>query len=248
VFVTALLACQVNVGYFKLIFSLPAAALVVCLQATLWLFIAGQSARVVRRASSPWSLLAYPVMWVAADTLQAKLLPEGNWGSLAFSQASFLPIMQSASLFGVSGILFLLCLPASAMALAITKRMYRGSIFAFAILAPLAAVAWGSYRLGSASEGGAIPVGVASIDDAIGADAKAPYVEGIRDAYEDLVRDVAGRSARLVLLPEKIAVSAESKSNQWDLYFSRLARQSGAWLLARLATQQASAIVNEAWL
>jgi apolipoprotein N-acyltransferase len=62
--------------------------------------------RIMLRFPQPWAVLAYPLLWCAADTLLAHLHPDGNWGSLAYSQAAFLPALQIVSLAGVAGLVF----------------------------------------------------------------------------------------------------------------------------------------------
>jgi apolipoprotein N-acyltransferase len=68
--------------------------------------------------ASPWAVLAYPLLWCAADTLLAHLHPDGNWSSLAYSQAGFAPALQIVSLLGVAGLVFVLSLFPAALALA----------------------------------------------------------------------------------------------------------------------------------
>ncbi|NLC69736.1 MAG: apolipoprotein N-acyltransferase [Desulfuromonadaceae bacterium] len=55
---------------------------------------------------SPW--ISLPVVWVAAEYLRAHLLSGFPWASLGYSQQRYLSMIQSADLFGVYGIGFLL--------------------------------------------------------------------------------------------------------------------------------------------
>ena len=50
------------------------------------------------------ALIAFPAVVVTFEYLQAFYLPFGTWGSLAFTQVSNLPLLQTASLFGWLGI------------------------------------------------------------------------------------------------------------------------------------------------
>ena len=53
----------------------------------------------MRRWSRGWTALAYPVLWVAVDTLLATWFPEGNFGSLAYTQADVLA-RENSNIFG----------------------------------------------------------------------------------------------------------------------------------------------------
>lgn len=112
-----MLGLSANVAYFRLLMPLPAVLAVILVKALLWLLVVLATRRLVLRYRSGWTVLAYPVLWVAIDTLMAALLPDGNWGSLAYSQADNVAILQLAALAGVPGLLFLLCLLPSALAL-----------------------------------------------------------------------------------------------------------------------------------
>lgn len=116
-FLAAMLGLSANVAYFRLLMPLPAVLAVILVKALLWLLVVLATRRLVLRYRSGWTVLAYPVLWVAIDTLMAALLPDGNWGSLAYSQADNVAILQLAALAGVPGLLFLLCLLPSALAL-----------------------------------------------------------------------------------------------------------------------------------
>lgn len=79
-FLAAMLGLSSNVAYFRLLMPLPAVLAVILLKALLWLLVVLATRRLVLRYRSGWTVLAYPVLWVAIDTLMAALLPDGNWG------------------------------------------------------------------------------------------------------------------------------------------------------------------------
>ena len=136
----ALIGTSSNFRYFRLVMPLPAVIAVIAAQALLWGFLIMATRRLVVRYQAWWTVLVYPVLCVAADTLMAALLPDGNWGSLAYSQADFLPILQITSLFGTPGLLFLIALVPSALALAIAYgRALRHGWIAYALTALLLA-------------------------------------------------------------------------------------------------------------
>lgn len=157
-----------------------------------------------RDAVLRFAAIVYPVMWVAVDTLMAAVLPDGNWASLAYTQSDVHPIMQTASLFGVAGVLFLVTLGPSSKGTAAMLGVTAGLV--------TAAVGFGVWRLGTAPPEvtSVTRFGLVAIDDAIGLAAKPPYVNAIWAEYEKHVAALAAEGAQVVLLPEKIAVVTQS--------------------------------------
>jgi apolipoprotein N-acyltransferase len=142
----ATLGLSSNVVYFRLLMPLPAVLAAIAVKALLWLLVVLATRRLVLRYRAGWTVLAYPVLWVAIDTLMAALLPDGNWGSLAYSQADNLAVLQVTALVGVPGLLFLLCLAPSALALLLAGgRAYVPAALATGLLL-LAAFAGGGWR------------------------------------------------------------------------------------------------------
>ena len=148
----AAIGASVNFHYLRLVMPLQFVFLAIAAQTLLWAFLAMAARRLVVRYQAWWTALVYPVLWVAAETLMAALLPDGNWGSLAYSQSDVLPIVQVTALFGTSGLLFLIALVASTLALATVygRRLKRGWIvYALAPLLLGGAIVYGHLRLRS---------------------------------------------------------------------------------------------------
>lgn len=77
-------------------------------------------ARVVKRRAAPLAtLFGFPACWTTIEYLIGLLSPNGSYGSLAYSQVSAPVLIQSASLFGLYVVTFLICLFANAMAIAL---------------------------------------------------------------------------------------------------------------------------------
>ena len=247
-FLAAMLGLSSNVAYFRLLMPLPAVLAVILLKALLWLLVVLATRRLVLRYRSGWTVLAYPVLWVAIDTLMAALLPDGNWGSLAYSQADNVAILQLAALAGVPGLLFLLCLLPSALALLLAGgRAYAPAAGATALLL---VVAWagGAWRVQGAPESGAPPAGLVAIDDFIGPATPPARAQAIWDQYARHVVQLAGQGARLVLLPEKIAVLTPAQADAVGQRFQALARSAGVWITVGIGVHDATGRRNLAWL
>src|SRR5260221_9078734 len=54
------------------------------------------------------STLIFPMAWVAAEFLPSRFTPQATWGSIAYTQYGYLPLMQVAAFVGIWGITFLI--------------------------------------------------------------------------------------------------------------------------------------------
>lgn len=245
----ALIGVTANTPYFVRVMPLIPVLIVTTLQVLLWVFVYSGARRIVKAFDSAWTVLALPVLWVAVDTLLAHFTPDGNWGSLAYTQADVLPVVQLASVFGAGGILFVLMLFNSALALAIHYRFnLRGARVAYSaavvVLAATAALGW--WRLQTPAEGTEVSYGIVSIDDYI----SGPDSEKSREVwatYESLVAALAAGGAKVVLLPEKIAVLSASDAETRKARLSKVAAHFKVWLVAGLGVDDGKERRNEAW-
>lgn len=140
------------VGYLALYFG-----------ATLWL---AQRFEQQCRWSRVWTL---PVAWTAFEYLRAHLLTGFPWASLGYSQDALLPMLQSADLWGVYGIGFLLVLVNALLAdiwrlRQADRRLVRcGWRLALATLLLVGNAGYGWWRLGTNLDGGRPPLQVSLI-------------------------------------------------------------------------------------
>jgi apolipoprotein N-acyltransferase len=247
----AVIGTSCNYHYFRLVMPLPAVIAAIAAQALLWGFLIFATQCVVVRYKAWWTVFAYPVLWVAFDSLAAALLPDGNWGSLAYSQSDRLPILQVTSLFGTAGLLFLVTLVPSAVALAIAYgRSLRRGWIAYAITAILlgSSILYGYLRLREPVRGVETTFGLVSIDDPIGLRASASYTSNILGEYDRRVEELAAQGAEVVVLPEKIAMLTPAKARDWQQHFSGLAGQSRVWLEVGVGIDDGNRPTNWAWL
>ncbi|MGI4742787.1 MAG: nitrilase-related carbon-nitrogen hydrolase [Janthinobacterium lividum] len=248
----AVVGTSVNFPYYRLLMPGLAAAAIVAIQALLWVFLISSTRRIVVRYQTGWTVVVYPVLWVALDTLMAALLPDGNWASLAYSQATYLPLLQVVALLGVPGLLFLLALGSSALALAVAYgTRLRGAWWAYGTTAALlvAALGYGERRLQRPVSGPTVTFGLAAIDDAIGPQASAPYTATILRQYQAHVAALAARGAQVIVLPEKIGgLLTPGQAQQWQRQFSNWAAQYHVWLEAGVGIDTGQRRVNLAWL
>ena len=247
-FLATVLGLSSNFSYFRLLMPLPAVLTVITVKALLWLLVVLATRRLVLRYRASWTVLAYPVLWVAIDTLMAALLPDGNWGSLAYSQADNVDILQVAALAGVPGLLFLLCLAPSAFALLLAGGRAYAPAAGATLLLLAAAFGGGAWRVQGAPAASGPLAGLAAIDDFIGPATPPARAQAVWDQYVRHVEQLAGQGARLVLLPEKIAVLAPAQAEAVRQRFQALARGTGAWITLGIGVQDAAGRRNLAWL
>ena len=240
-----------NFQYFRLVMPLLSIIVVIAAQTLLWGFLILATRRLVERYQAWWTVFVYPALCVATDTLMAALLPDGNWGSLAYSQAKFLPILPITSLLGTSGLLFLITLVPSALALAIAYgRSLRHAWIAYALTGLLLAssIAYGLVRLQRPVNGVEITFGLVSIDDAIGLKASAAYASHILQTYDQQITSLTAQGAQVIVLPEKVAVLTSPMALQWQQHFGALALQNHIWLEIGVGIFDEKGLTNWAWL
>lgn len=249
--VAALTAFIPNLPYLSSVLSTAGALLIVLLLALLWMAIIMATRRIVLRYPRWWSVFAYPLLWAGADTLMANRLPDGNWNSLAYTQAGFLPALQVSALAGAAGVIFVLSLPASALALLVARggALRHGWRAAAAAALPVAAaLAYGVLRLQAPLEGQSTTFGLAAIDDAIGPQASASYAASIWQRYELQAETLARQGARIIVLPEKIAMLAPVPAAQQRQRLAALATRLGVWIEAGVGIDDGQHRLNLAWL
>ncbi|MBA5635896.1 hypothetical protein H3H37_02380 [Duganella sp. LX20W] len=249
--VAALTGFAPNLPYLYSVVGIAGAPLIVLLLSLLWMAIVMATRRIVLRYPRWWTVFAYPLLWAGADTLMANLLPDGNWNSLAYTQAGFLPALQASALAGAAGVVFVLSLPASALALLVA----RGSALrhawraAAAAALPVAAVlAYGALRLQAPLEGQQAAFGLAAIDDAIGPQTSAATAAAIWQRYEQQAETLARQGARIIVLPEKIAILSPEQAAQQRQRLAALAARLGVWIEAGVGTDDGQHRQNLAWL
>jgi apolipoprotein N-acyltransferase len=162
-------------------------------------------ARLVQRRLGPIAtLFAFPTCWTAFEYLIGLASPHGSWGSLAYSQVSTPYLIQSAALFGLYSVTFLICLFANAIAMALRlqgqARLAVGVGFAICALN----VVFGLVRLAQPQSE---TIGVAAMvygSATVAAHNKDPLAAAVNvsDTYARAIRSAAAKGAKLVVTPE----------------------------------------------
>jgi apolipoprotein N-acyltransferase len=245
----ALIGVTSTTPYFLKVMPPVPMVIVTLLQTLLWVFVVGTTRRVVKAFDSGWTVLAYPVIWVATDTLLAHFTPDGNWGSLAYTQADVLPVAQLAAVFGAGGVLFVLMLVNSALALALHRGLRMpGALPAYsaAVAVTVATSLFGWWRLQAPETGKSTNFGIVSIDDFLdGPDSDLARKVWLQ--YDAQVTALAAGGATIILLPEKIGVLPTAEAESRKAHLSKVAAANQVWLVAGLGVDDGKERRNEAW-
>ncbi|HWA89757.1 MAG TPA: nitrilase-related carbon-nitrogen hydrolase [Rhizomicrobium sp.] len=192
-------------------------------------------ARYVRRRAAPIvTLFAFPACWTAFEYAIGLVSPHGSFGALAYTQMSAPVVIQSASLFGLYGVTFLICLFANALAMAL--RGWKGSWIAAALGAAICAanVAFGFARL---AEPQPDTIRVAALSDmkamvaTYRADTLASAV-ALSERYAREATAAAAKGARLVVIPEGGVIVKRAWRTEVFAPLLAASRQTGTQIVA----------------
>jgi len=247
-----LIAASAYAQFFFNVIPIPALALLPMLgMAVSWSLIVLGARHIVLHYRAWWTALAFPALWAGADTLMAAALPDGNWGSYGYSQSDNLPIMQLAALLGVSGLVFVVTLLASALALMLAfgrSMPHLRRLSALNAVVLIGATAFGLARLQAPVEGPQTSFGLVAIDDYIGGKTPAAASAAIWQQYDRHIETLAAQGAQVIVLPEKIAVVAPAESARLQQHFAGLAARLKVWITVGIGVDTQGHRVNLAWL
>ena len=165
--------------------------------------------RIVVKTGKWYSVFVFPVFFTAYEFLLMKFSADGTAGSIAYSQSNFLPVVQVASLTGLSGITFLLGLLPSFIATSWHFRKHNAAWLYFAgipALILIAALLFGIFRLSSRVDQDFIKAGLVVLPE------KSHFIADQADMQKDIpvaemyageIASLAAQGADLVVLPER---------------------------------------------
>jgi apolipoprotein N-acyltransferase len=172
--------------------------------------------------------LALPAVWVTYEYLTAVFSPHSTFGNLAYTQMDFLPMLQLASVAGVSGITFCVFLLPSAIAASPAgtersqqKRILAGTIGAFYLVVML--FGWARLHFTPKAEH-SVAVGLAASDLPRNLRIEEPEEKGrlLRD-YLSNVKSLAAQGAQVIVIPEKLSVVVDPETEEIDTLFKEAA-------------------------
>ncbi len=204
------------------------------------------------RRHAPWrSTLALPAAWVAYEHLNAVASPHGTFGSLAYTQVDNLPVLQLASVTGISGISFLLLLVPAALAATVTRggaggHGRRGSVMATGVFL-VGVVAYGGWRLAQPSGASRVMVGLIASDLPGNVDpVEAADTPRLLGDYASRATDLSSRGARVIVLPEKLGVVVDPGLEGVDALLEKVTARDGTTIAVGVIRRSGGASFNEA--
>jgi len=173
------------------------------------------------------AVLVFPSIWVAVEFALQRLSPHSTFGSIAYTQMDYLPVLQLASITGLLGISFLLLFTSGAIAVLtspLTSRPRKRRVLGLSLATLLALLlSWGAWRLrNSASSASSIKIGLIASD--VRQNLSPKTLEGKRQLFDEYAAQIAALSnqgARIVVLPEKIAKVDEQSVAELDAAFAK---------------------------
>ncbi len=239
-----------NFKYYLTTTGAWATPVLLLLQVLVWGFFVTRTRSAVRSSGSWTVVFVYPLLVTGASALVSLLSPHGTWGSYVYTQMDNLPAIQIASVLGPAGVMFLLGLFASVIAVAIYRRGKINRLwlaYGLPVLLLATGIGFGFARLQLAPQQPLTRIGVASIDDFIGHGTPNKSA-AVWDGYAATVSSLAKSGARIVVLPEKVAALSDADAGFRRKELSELAERNGIYLVAGLQLNHSDEKDNTLWL
>ena len=189
--------------------------------------------------SKSWTaVFAFPVLWVTFEWLAFMFSRDGTIGSLAYTQAEFLPLVQIASVTGILGISFVVTLMPSAIALAWHLRKNNAARYPLIVASSLIvsmAMVFGLIRLQKERPNSSLPVGLVVVDKKIYENVYDPGFENemrIAGLHIAEIERLASQGAKLVVLAEKAIPVTDSSDPFITRMFTDAARKNKVAIVA----------------
>jgi apolipoprotein N-acyltransferase len=188
---------------------------------------------IVRQGNAAASLFAFPLLMVSWEVLTAKFSANGSFGSLSYSQVSFPPVLQVASVFGIVAITFTISLVPSGIAIATLYPTARKRVAIVVTGFIVAVLAFGLYAMRDRKQPH-VTVGLTASD----AFPAAFRTEDTRMAgevvaeYSSRIRKLGQSGAEIVVLPEEISGLREEWREPLRGKLAQAARENRVTLIA----------------
>jgi len=261
-FAVALLAWTVGVlnewHFFRGVLEIPLPIVVlIALLPAVFFAIDVLVYRAFLRTSTWRAVLVFPSIWVFYEFVGESLSIHSTSGNISYSQMNFLPVLQLASVTGIWGISFCLFLFAATVSVLLSggnhrNESHRNEYETLAIVMGLifaAVLGFGSWRLRSAPTGNTVEVGLLASDlpQNILTHEHNDTLRLMRE-YAGQAEKLAAQGAKVVIIPEKIAVLPNSDLPEIDLLFTSVAEKTGASIVVGVIHPTPEAKWNEARL
>ena len=189
---------------------------------------------VQRRASSFFTLLAFPVCWTALEFLMEMRSPNGSYGSFAYSTMAAPVLIQSASLLGMYAITFMICLFANTLAMAMRASRETAAAIGLGLVICVVNVLFGAVRLTRPQPDVVRVAGI--VDETAGAAAWRAHSMAddlaVTETYAGEIRLAAQEGARFIVTPEGGMASTPEAQSPIVAPLVAASRDTGAQIIA----------------
>jgi apolipoprotein N-acyltransferase len=232
---------------------IPAIIITLLLPLLFALIISG-SRRIVLKTKFGIGIFAFPVLFTVYEYLLITFSADGTAASIAYSQANFLPVIQIASITGILGITFIVTLIPSIIAVGWfhhgEKKRFKMALF-LAIAVVFVVVLFGTIRINSNSEKKSMTAGVVVLDESHHHVTDHPVLQDELNTiavYSDSISSLAGRGARLVVLPERaFNITVETESGIIQM-LSGTAKKNHIFIITGYTNFRNKPAHNSAWV
>lgn len=257
-FFIALVACLLGrLSYFLYLLqvtSATVAVVVILLLSLTFALMVILARRAVLRTRITGSLFAFPALYTAFEFGMMKLSADGSSSSIAYSQSDCLPLLQIASVAGISGITFFITFIPSAIAISWYYRQQKKElqyVIFVSVVVVITALGFGMIRLSRSSNSNTVKVGLVVLDENLHDASRHPdFVKekNITAGYVRQVEALINQGAQLVILPEK-AINI-NKDVAADIFnkFSKTAKQNQVSVVIGYVNYRNAQLYNSAWV
>lgn len=232
-------------GAYGAVFPWPVLATIFIVPPALFALIVLGTRLVARRVHPAAGMFAFAALWTTWDFL-ASFGPDGTAASPAYSQVGAPILIQSAALFGLWSITFLLGFVAAGSALTLRTRKFLPAALALAAFALNAG--YGAWRIAQAPQTPTIRAGLVANDRL----ADAAFADD-RDTALAVIRAYAGAAGtldrpQLIVMPEHLAILRAAWRDDAQKILQGLADATGAIVVIGLDERDGTVRHNIAWV
>ncbi len=220
------------------------------------------SCLMIKRIKAWYSIFIFPTAWVTYEFLTAHFSSAGTLDSLAYSQMSFLPIIQIVSITGIWGISFLLALFPSTIAVTRYLQYEHGKCLPskkarkFSYIAPLLCfcipfllvLGFGCIRLAYSQENNAIKIGLLAVPESI-SDILSRNPLKTQELAQRFIQEIPklkNKNIKILVMPEKILTTTTANENLILGMFQKAAKENKLALVLGLSQIKSNGKYNTA--
>lgn len=237
--VAAHLLGDLNTWQYTSILPLPVHLLLMLVPACILGLGTGCFRACLRRGALWQAWLSLPALWIAFEYLASLGSPHGTFGSLAYTQMDCLPLIQLASLAGISSVSFCPLLFSSTLAVLFAgsgSTKGKNAIGWTAVAFFTGVFGFGVWRLHSTPAAPTLAVGLVASDLPVNLGARSKQDSlALFQRYIEQVPALATQGASLVVMPEHLAAftdeSPDGNAVAVDALFSGAARRHGVHIV-----------------